>query len=398
LTTIGVTFGIFVLIGIIVLLTKSSCPFVYTHNGEGYEFTGETYGGAIFAPLERDDFMPLPSIVPTEEEYRLRITNELKEKQYTNLAELWVVQHPAEAEVLVDNKGIVHTYSQLQAPVQVLSVSGESCLEQVRIKDKASYLFNEDTPDNQPTELILTFDKPAQATQGKLVLHAQNSLWLDYLFGEFTKKFGSYYNTWAAGQKEESYEKLYQWQTGQGIPLSVYLETSRGWELVDHIESVGPLASRDLVVPVNLSGVEVKEQIRLKLASGFMFWEVDYAGIDYTADMPVTLKKCKPATAINEKGQDMSLALSQKDDLYLQQLQPGTAVTITYQPALPAVSGTKLSTFLHTRGYYEHVREYEGAPDIPELISFRKTGRFIEFSKEKYREINQEMKLTAISR
>jgi hypothetical protein len=62
---------------------------------KGMNLPVKLYGGAIFAPLERDDFMPLPNMVPTEEEYRLRITNELKERQYTNLAELWVVQHPA---------------------------------------------------------------------------------------------------------------------------------------------------------------------------------------------------------------------------------------------------------------------------------------------------------------
>jgi hypothetical protein len=152
------------------------------------------------------------------------------------------------------------------------------------------------------------------------------------------------------------------------------------------------------VVPVDLSEINAKEQIRIKLASGFMFWEVDYAGMDYTTNVPVKLEKCKPATAINEKEQDMKQALSEADNLYLQQLQPGTAVTITYQSTLQPVAGTKLSTFLHTRGYYEHVRDYKGTPDIPELISFRKPGRFIEFSKEKYQEVNKEMRLTATAR
>ena len=54
--------GALTIISIIILLTKSSCPFVYAYNGENYDFVGETYGGAIFSPLERQDFMPLPSI------------------------------------------------------------------------------------------------------------------------------------------------------------------------------------------------------------------------------------------------------------------------------------------------------------------------------------------------
>jgi hypothetical protein len=398
LSTIGITVGVLLLISIIILLTKSSCPFVYTHNGEGYEFTGEAYGGAIFAPLERDDFMPLPNMVPVENEYRLRITNELKERQYTNLAELWVVQHPADSKVLLDNKGNVHTLSAIQAPVAAQTNAGESCLEPLLKQDKASHLFNEDVPENKPNEAILTFDKPSEAVNGKLVLHAQNSLWLDYLFGEFTQQFGSYYNKWAASQKRESYEKLSQWQHEQGIPLSVYLETNKGWQLVDHIESVGPLASRDLVVPVNLADVQAKDQIRIKLTSGFMFWEVDYVGIDYTANVPVKMEKYKPARAVNEKGQDVRQALSGNDEVYLHQLQPGTAVSISYRHVVQQAPGTTLSTFLHTKGYYEHVRDYTGTPDVPELISFRKPGRFIEFSKEKYQEVNKQMRLTATAR
>jgi hypothetical protein len=397
LTTIGVTFGVLVLISVIVLLTKSSCPFVYTHTGEGYEFTGEAYGGAIFAPLERHDFMPLPGIVPIENQYRLRITNELKERQYTNLAELWVVQHPEETKVLTDAKGNLHTFSDMQAPIQAQTITGESCLDQLIRKDSASYLFNEATPGNSLNEVILTFHKPVQATKGKLVLRAQNSLWLDYLFGEFTRQFGSLYNKWAAGQKKESFGKLSQWQQDQGIPLAVYLETPKGWKLVDNIESVGPLAARDLLVPIDLSGVEAAESIRIKLTAGFMFWEADYAGMDFTANVPVKLEKYTPFPAINEAGQSMDAALAADDTLYARQLQPGTALTLTYQHTIPPVAGTSLSAFLHTKGYYEHVRAYEGTPDIPELFSFRKPGRFIEFSKEKYIHINKQLGFTAVA-
>jgi hypothetical protein len=398
LTAVGVTIGVLVLISIIIVLTKSSCPFVYTNTGEGYEFTGETYGGAIFAPLERHDFMPLPATVPVEDQYHIRITNELKERQYTNLAELWVVQHPTETDVLLDNKGNIHTFSQVEAPVLAQTSAGESCLHQLIRKDSTNYLFNETVSASSLNEVILTFNKPAQTSSGKLVLRAQNSLWLDYLFGEFTQQFGSLYPTWAASQKKESYQKLSQWQIDQGIPLSVYLETSTGWQLVDRIESVGPLASRNLVVPLNLAAVKTKDTFRVKLAAGFMFWEIDYAGIDYTNNLPVKLEKCKPYSAINEKNQDMRAMLSEDDTLYLQQLQPGTAVTLTYKNPMQPINGTKVSTFLHTKGYYEHVREYKGTPDIPELLSFRNEGRFVEFSKEKYLEINKQMSLTATTK
>ena len=62
------------------------------------------------------------------------------------------------------------------------------------------------------------------------------------------------------------------------------------------------------------------------------------------------------------------------------------AVELKFQVNRPITNSIKHTAFLHTKGYYEHVREYEGIPDMVELRHFRKPGRFIEFSKEKYQE------------
>ena len=92
-TTVGVVAGVIVVIAVIYALTKSSCPYVYVHDGEGFVFQGETFGGAIMENMVRDDYMPLPLLKPVDGSYQVRITNELKERQYTDLAELLVVKH-----------------------------------------------------------------------------------------------------------------------------------------------------------------------------------------------------------------------------------------------------------------------------------------------------------------
>ena len=50
-----------------------------------------------------------------------------------------------------------------------------------------------------------------------------------------------------------------------------------------------------------------------------------------------------------------------------------------------AAANTRRTAFLHTKGYYEHSREFSGLPNLPELYAFKKPGRFVEFSKEQYR-------------
>ena len=389
--SLGAVAGAFVVLAVIVALTKSSCPFVYAYDGHEYRFVGETYGGAIFAPAERHDYLPLPAIAPENGEYRLKISNELKERQYTNLAELWVVQHAAGTQVLLDQRGRVHTLAAPQPPTLARSASGHDYTAQLQATDHKAVLFDEDGPGSAPNEVVLTFANPAAARHGKLVLHAQNSLWLDYLYGAFIEKFGSAYNAWAVQQKTQPAAINRQWGLDQHIPLQVYVDAGHGWQLAETIPTIGPLAARDLVVPLDL-GAAPAGPVRVKLACGFMFWEVDYAALDYSPNAPVQLEKCRLSSALTERGADARAQLAADDPLYLSQPRPGAAVSLVYAAGRPAPgAGTRRTAFLHTKGYYEHIRDFKGLPNLPELYAFRKPGRFVEFSKEKYRAATQEI-------
>ena len=398
LVGLGVAAGIFVIVGIIALLLKSSCPFVYAYDGHEYRFVGEAYGGAIFAPLERDDYLPLPAFEATSPHYQLKLTNELHERQYTNLAELWVVAHPATTQVLLDQRGGVHTVANPQTALRAVSLGGADCTAQLAAADNNAFLFNEELAGPAVRSFALEFARPATARTARLVLRAKNSLWLDYLYGEFAKKFGSYYSNWALKEKQLPAATINQWLRDQGMPLKVYVETTQGWQLVENIPLVGPLAARNLVVPLDLSQVP-PGPLRVKLEAGFMFWEVDYAALDASPEQPTTLEKCRPQTALDEHGLDQRDNLAAPDAQYLQQPHPGMEVTLHYQSALTApASQPRRSTFLRTRGYYEHIRHYEGLPNLPELYAFRKPGRFMEFSAEKYHETAQQLNLTALNR
>jgi len=43
--------------------------------------------------------------------------------------------------------------------------------------------------------------------------------------------------------------------------------------------------------------------------------------------------------------------------------------------------------FLHTRGYYEYIRDYKGKPNISELKKFKLTGTFARFAKARFSQI-----------
>jgi hypothetical protein len=117
---IGITW---LVLAILVLLFKESCPFIYTWDGNNYRFAGEIYSGTIRKPLERHDYLKLP-FYAGREKYQLKITNEAREIQHTNLLELLVVDHQPGSEVLVDKSGKVLTLNRPVVPAKAVNLSG----------------------------------------------------------------------------------------------------------------------------------------------------------------------------------------------------------------------------------------------------------------------------------
>lgn len=391
---LGAIVGAFVILIVIILLTKSSCPFVYTSEGIAYHFTGEMFGGAIYSPLERDDYMPLPGFEPANNEYKLKISNELLERQYTDLAELMVVQHPVNSKVIIDKNGNLQTILSPVSPITAYTDNQADYAKSLASVDSSSYLFNEDgLKQDAISSMTMSFNKPANCKKAKLVLNAKNSLWLDYTYGKFNELFGTSFDKFSKKKKKTPAEQMNAWQMSQGIPLSVYVETEKGWQFVDCFNSVGPLASRDLVMPIDLSAIK-GDKVQIRLQCGFMFWEVDYAALDFSENLPVQLTRLNPASAIDEKGHDVAQLLNKTDKKYLIQPEVGNEVVIKYTAPV-SQAGMKQTAFLHSRGYYEYIREYKNKPDIAYLKSFRQEGAFTRFSKDNYMKFVSDKKLIA---
>jgi hypothetical protein len=395
LSIVGFTVASLAVIAIIYVATKSSCPFTYIKEGNSYAFTGELYPGAILPSLERTDYLPLPNFTPQNEEYELKITNELLEIQHTDLAQLVVVNHSLSKEVLLDQNGKPHTISKKEAPEQSSSNHHPIAIKPSLKKDTIAYLFDEGNFTNKEiNDVVLTFDNTRQSNQAKLVLSAKNSLWFDYIYGKFNEQFGSYYNQFQKQQRKVPAEKNIQWRNEQGIPLSVFVKSNNEWVLVEKINPVGPMAFRDLIIPIDLKKINTPK-IEIKLECGFMFWEVDYAAMDFSKDLPLEMQYINPTSAIDENGKDVTQLLEKEDKNYLIQPHIGNEVVIKYHVKTPK-NGEKQSVFLKNRGYYEYIRDYKGLPNIAKLKAFREKGALSQYSKEEYTRFNTTRNLTEI--
>jgi hypothetical protein len=385
-TTLGITGATFGLIALIALLLKSSCPFVYAYNGKEYKFIGEIYGGAIFRPLERDDYMPLGEATPGSL-YKIRISNELREIQYTNLAELIVAEHDSSVKTCIDSKGIVHS---LSAPVYATSAvlnEKTDVLKELEQTDSSYCLFNSENRNHFENQLHLKFPKPGNAKMAKLILQAKNSWWLDYSFTKFTQLFGNYYNRFVEEKRNANKDSLLAWSSANGMPMAVYFKTTAGWKQAEEIPTVGPMAARQFCVPINLANVDGK-QLEIKISCGFLTWELDQAYVDYSSDAAIISTTLDPVRATKENGESALESLLSADGLYLVQPDPGNTCEIEY--AMPATAaGKRADCYLHARGYYEHVRNYTGLPNRDVLMTFKQKGTFSEFTHSLYQKVSE---------
>ena len=389
LGAIGYTIGTAALIAAIIVATKSSCPFVSAYDGNQFSLQGEIYGGAIYPQLARHDYLPLKMAPASNGTLQLKISNELQERQYTDLANLLVITHNRNTRILADETGHLYSIGKPELPVMAwLNNKPVSTTALQQHNDQVLQYLDDTTFTNGHNEMLLQFNKPAGASSAKLVLSLKNSYWLDYLYGELAKGFGRYYAVYIKQQNKRAPGDLLKWVKDQQIPLEVAVKTDAGWKNVSLVTTIGPVATREIVV--SLPDILAEEKtVTVKLSSGFLFWEVDYAAIDYSPGSSFTVKEYTPVSARDELNKDVLPLLQKEDGLYCEQPVPGNIATLAYN-YIPVSDSTSMQTFiLHTKGYYTHVRHFRGGINKPFLQQFKQPAAFTTFSLQRYKQINR---------
>ncbi|MCX6335471.1 MAG: hypothetical protein NT092_14425 [Bacteroidia bacterium] len=380
----GAIAAVVAVVVIIVALTKESCPFIYVNSDSSSVFVGEIYSGAIYPSLERPDYLPLPGPMPGQNNYTIRMTNEVHEIQNTNLIELDVIDHPEGTNAYLDKYGKYQTTGLLQAPLIAEDLKGRNILDVIRTKDSLTYSVTELGKDPPLTNgIIMTFDRPHNSNIAKLVVNARSTYWLDYTFTRFHELFGREYDCWVDKQQTVSPEKMKTWMLEQNIPLSLYVEKNGKWKFVDYYNIVGPMALKNDILSFDISDIKA-DKLRVKLEYGNLFWEVDYAAVDYSVNVPVKQRIAKLESAIDNKDTDVKNLLVAPDLLYYVQPKIGDAVNMSF--TLPDQVDSERTLILHSQGHYRILLNLTGNQHKKELLTFMKKGRFPEFSNEIFRE------------
>jgi hypothetical protein len=366
LATIGILAGVFGVVLVIAAATKESCPFVYSWDGTKYVFDAEPYGGATTRGLERDDYSELEHLRAEGGHYRLMVTNEVQETQYTNLLELWVVDHPPTLRVVADEWGGLHTLADARPPSSAQDRDGRNLVHWLERTDKVIW-EPEAVPDAAGSlrrEIVMSFPKPKPGTSAKLVANVATSLWGSFMIKEMLALRGRELGSWYASIDRDpaAAEALLAWNLREELfALKIEVEEPTGWEVRGALLGGGPFVAEDRVVPLDLSGV-TGDHVRIRIRPPAGFWALNSFALDSSPDQDLSVEKLLPVYARDARGAEVLGALRATDDRYYEMPVPGDRAYVSF-PAPAPRPGTQRTVFLHSRGYYRLHLPEGGEPD-----------------------------------
>ena len=373
-------------IGLIILIVTCNCPHVYAETADGSrQLEGSLYSGAIYPKLERSDYLPLEHLQPADNQYKIWLANEESQRQHTNIAELEVIDHAPGLQPVFDKYGTLHTLNALQSPFEAFSVSGQNVLPALIDKDQNTYLGELDQPKPNPVEkLTLSFAKPRNVHQAKLLLRAKTDPWVDYVFHEFKNELGEFADEVDKKYRRKSASETQNWVEQQKLPIAVWLETAPNqWQKVDHFGLAGASAFRNDVLQIDLSKVQ-GETVRIRLEYGFHFWDIDQVALDFSSNQRVQQSTLRPLFAKNHLGQDVTANLTDDDARYYDQPNIGDEALLHFE--VPALTpGLERSLVLHAKGHYEILHSNApGRPRLRELNAWKKEDALPQLSVQRW--------------
>jgi hypothetical protein len=372
----------------VALAAKESCPFVYSWDGSRYVFDAEPFGGAITRGLERDDYGELEHARAEAGSYRFLVTNEVNESQMTNQMELWVVDHAPGSRVVADEHGGLHTVASPVPPSNASDRAGRDMTAWFTAADRLIW-ESPPVPDSSGSlrdEIVLTFPKPQNAAQARLVAKVGTGLWGSHMLREMLEARGNAIDAWYAevdGSRAAA-DSLRAWAVREETyGLRVDLDEGGTWRTVAVLPGGGPFITEHRLVPLDLQRVR-GETVRLRVRPPRGFWALDAFALDYGVDERVHVDTVPVAYANDRDRGDVRGALLEADDQYHSLPNTGDRAELRF-PAPPERPGLARTVLLHSRGYYRLKLPAAAPPDLALIDSILHVpGGVVRYSAEAY--------------
>ena len=386
----------------------SSCPYLYTWNGEKFEFITDFLGGGemgnwqgkgVYNNSDSDEFVRITSeqLKPKNGKYEIRVTNELEEVLFLDNLKLVAVEHDSNTEVFpneglgipTEGQKILFQTKNAHAPLSAVNTDGKNVLPKIEKVDRVFY--DDFKPLNirgyaETHNLTLNLDDKKNFKGRTLLLLTG---WTDYAFSS---------DNLAASQSGKS----------QFLP-QLQVKNKRGeWQTV--IDSIGISIGRPQTLVVDLTGKFLTDSREVRIVTNFKtFWDsiavdtsaqsadlktieikpsqADLRERGYSAESKINEMITPDYTKVSNDGRwtyfagkftktgDVKPLLNQIDDVFMIS-KTGDELVLSFD-ALPEPAKNKKYTFLlYADGYSKEMDINSGSPDLVFPMPFKAMTKY----------------------
>ena len=369
----------------------TSCPYVYSFDGEKYVFDAEPTAGAITEGLKKTDYSMLEHLKPVNGKYKILIKNETEETHYIDKVDLLVIDHAINTEVTSDINGNMTVYNNIQAPLSVIDENGKYLTSLFKSKDDykwQSILPSENTftDENLRHKLIFKFPRPENAKDVKLYVSGGTSMWGGMMVERMLDLYGNKVDEWynKINNKEIELFELFQFhQKEELFLLKVNVLENTNWITKGYIQGGSPYKHDDRILDLNLENIP-GDTLTIELNPPLGFWKIDQIGLIYDELPKPDINEISISYAKDHEGNDLCKTLNTIDCNYHEMLVIGNYADVWFDVPLQD-KGTKRTLFLKINGYYEiHLKKDK--PEQIELIDkiMNTPGYIVKFAMEEY--------------
>lgn len=394
----------------------SSCPFLYTWNGERFEFITDMMGGgemgAWISPNawntpDPDEYVRITNdkLKIKDGRFELRVTNELEEAVFFDRMKLLVINHPSNLEVH-PNEGlgnptasnfITYKAANVRLPVSATDDKGRDVIDDLRAVDRRfveGFGLHKIRGYAEPHSLVLdlgaTTDKPL------LLLTA----WTDYAFS--SDNVAAYQQNLKAQMPALQVKNQQgEWQTvieNIGLPVgrpqtvavdlsSKFLTANRQVRIVTNLRIYWDAARVADNTSVDINTVSLEPVIADLHSRGYSL-ELKPDGrepliYDYNTVKPDGGWKLIPGTYTREG--DVRELLLQTDDIFAIS-RPGDEVSLSFDAAnlTPLPDGWTRTYFFYIDGFSKEMDINSATPDAVAPLPFHGMKRYPYDASERY--------------
>ena len=373
----------------------SSCPLVYSFDGEKYVFDGEPISGVISESLMRSDHSRLEKLRPSGGKFKLRITNQPGEKEMLDELRLICVSHEENTFVTPNPEGEFFNYKKIISPESVTDENGNDVSLFFKEKDDVRWqtLMPVDTSFYMKSirhSLKFRFHKPAGVKNALLFLNCGTAYWGSAMIKNVLQLKGEKVDDWYGNLFSGNIEmqKLFKFIVREELfGLKVNLLEGDKYNTRTFIPAGGPLIDDDRVIRLPLENV-TSDYVEFILNPPEGFWKIDQIGIiyDYEVTGKDKIRELEAVFAEDQSGRDIRKEIRNKDKVFYPMPDYGDHAIIYYDvPEKFSVSENEI--FLKTTGFYEiyiNKAKKEQTALVEELLTT--PGIIIEYSMKIYKQ------------